>query len=113
MKRLSDITITEAYEALQKVMRFEEQLEEENSNIEKLQLLYLGEDYTIMEKCMKMQKNRYRLTDILLKIPASDWSINIMKYFDIILNTSIREHLYDRTQFDCPDHVLLWRVDCN
>jgi len=38
MKRLSDITITEAYEALQKVMRFEEQLEEENSNIEKLQL---------------------------------------------------------------------------
>ena len=34
MKHLSDITITEAYEALQKVMRFEE----ENSNIEKLQL---------------------------------------------------------------------------
>jgi len=32
------VTITEAYEALQKVMRFEEQLEEENSNIEKLQL---------------------------------------------------------------------------
>ena len=78
MKRLSDITITEAYEALQKVMRFEEQLEEENSNIEKLQLfrrrLY---DYGKMYENAKKQVSldRYTVKPDITKLGYNEFGL--------------------------------------